>query len=119
MAKSVGQPDYYQSVEHQPTGGTWLTVDQDSLYCGSGPDLLRFPKQGGQATKLTTVAEGERVGPLISDESNLYWANNRGVLGTRQENLAMMPTQGGPVTDLGNIGSASTIMRLSVGRTSL
>lgn len=74
IAKSGGEPTYYKSTEHNGTGGTVLAIDSDGLYCGSGPDLLRFPKQGGMATKLVTVAEGERVGPLVSSGSSLFWA---------------------------------------------
>lgn len=120
VAKAGGDPVSFTVKDHdQAWGGTWLAVDADSLYCGSGRDLLRFPKAGGASTNVAVVPDGQGVGPLVAAGNELYWASNRANLGTREENLAVMAKAGGEIGDLGNIGSGSAIMRLDATRNTL
>ena len=116
VAKSGGELQPYTTTPRPTSSGSYLAVDSDSLYVGNNRDLLRFPKQGGAATTLAQVKSGEMFGAVVSDDRDVYWANNREILATREENLAMLPKAGGAIADLGVIGDGTAIMRLDTSK---
>ncbi len=91
-------------TEASPLGGvTGIALDASDVFCGRGPNLFVQPRSGGPIAKL--VGDQESIGPVASDGTNVYWGNNRSVLGTRTENVAMIPRSGAtPAADLGLSG---------------
>jgi len=77
--------------------------------------LLAQAKSGaGPVRVLAELNKGESklIGPVISTGDLLYWVENRAALGTRTENLAMLPHAGGEVTLLGLTGGSVGVLRL-------
>jgi hypothetical protein len=95
--------------EASPLGGvTGIAVDASDVYCGRGPNIFAQPRDGGETRKL--VGDQEQIGPLASDGTNVYWGNNRSILGTRTENIGMIPRAGGTsATDLGLSGGVGQL----------
>ena len=87
---------------------TGIALDASDVFCGRGPNIFVQPSGGGPTTKL--VGDQEQIGPLVSDGTNVYWGNNRSVLGTRTENIGMIPRSGATsATDLGLSGGAGQL----------
>jgi hypothetical protein len=103
--------DFTAITEASPLGGvTGIALDASDVFCARGPNIFVQSRGGGAITKL--VGDQDSVGPVASDGTNVYWGNNRAVLGTRTENLAMIPRSG--ATGAVDLGSPGGIGQLGV-----
>ena len=81
-------------------GGTYLTLDDQNVYCGSGPRVYRMPKSGGAAQVVVTGQE--TIGGMATDRTALYWLNCAAVL-SNPKSLHAMELSTGEVTDYGEM----------------
>ena len=106
MPKNGSTPTVWAISSKSRVGGvTGFETDENSVYCSSGPDVFALDTQSGQSRVL--VSNQDMAGPLKKVGADLYFVNNRPIIG-KGENLAVLrkdsagPVDLGPV--FGNVG---------------
>jgi hypothetical protein len=100
MPKDGSPPTLWQIRKAHVGGVTGFEVDEQFVYCSSGPSIFALDHRAGTHREL--VSNQQMAGPMRKLGKDLYFVNNRAVIGTG-ENMAVLRAGGGAPLDLGPV----------------